>query len=108
MYLYVLFVLHRFPMYTFHKVLMAKHEDTNDVGFPSLFPYYVFRSSWYLFLELLDIKYEEAFVCPLCSKEPTTVICDATSLAFRRDLLRYTSTDKDEISSEKILEGWSR
>ena len=93
-------------MYAYHKVLLAKHEDSHDVRFPSLFPYYVFRASWYHFLELLDVDYEEAFKCPLCSEEPTTIICDATSLAFRRDLLRHISPDENETSSENILDGW--
>ena len=95
-------------MYAFHKVLLAKHEDSRDIRFPSLFPYYVFRASWYHFLELLDIDYEEAFKCPLCSEEPTVIICDATSLAFRRDLLHLNSSDKtsSKISSDIILDGW--
>lgn len=101
-----IYISHRFPMYAFHKVLLAKHEDSRDIRFPSLFPYYVFRASWYYFLELLDIDYEEAFRCPHCSGEPTTVICDATSLAFRRDLLHHITPDEDETSSDNILDGW--
>lgn len=94
-----------FPTYAFHKVLLAKHEDSDDISFSSLFPYYVFHASWYYFLELLDIDYEEAFRCPLCSEEPTTVICDAKSLAFRRDLLLHIQLDEDETSSDNILNG---
>ncbi len=93
-------------MYAFHKVLLAKHEDSQDDMFPSLFPYYVFRASWYHFLELLDIEYEEAFKCPLCTAEPPIIICDATSLAFRRELMQHIENVNDDSNSNSILDGW--
>lgn len=93
-------------MYAFHKVLLSQHEDSRDILFPHQFPYYMFRASWYKFLQLLDIDYNEAFRCPLCSTEPEVVICDATSLAFRRDLLSDSQTKDETDSDSMVLEGW--
>ena len=91
-------------MYTYHKVLLAKHEDSLDFMFPSVFPYYVFRASWYKYIELLDIDFKMSFECPKCSSQPDIIICDATSLAFRRDFLAPVSEDNPPL--ENILDGW--
>ena len=95
-------------MFAFHKVLVAKHEECEDIIFPSLFPYYVFRASWYHFLERLDIDYEAAFKCPNCTAEPSTIICDATSLSFRRELLQSTLQveESEDSSCSLVLDGW--
>ena len=92
-------------MYTFHKLLSAMQSDHGTVNFLEKFPYHWLRSSWYHYLSLLDIDYSSGFMCPKCDGEPTTVICDATALAFRRELL----PNEDRPSSntnQSILEGW--
>lgn len=90
-------------MHTYHKVLIAKHEDSGDHQFQAIFPYYVFRSSWYHYLELLDIDYPHGFTCPKCSSMPDIIVCDATSLAFRRQLLKVPTLERP---SDTVLDGW--
>ena len=75
-------------MYTYYNIMCAFHEDTGDDSFKNIFPYHLLRVSWYHYLSLLDIDYPEGFTCHKCSVSPRIVICDATSLAFRRQLLQ--------------------
>ena len=59
-----------------------------DSGFPyftSIFNYGNLVESWYEFVNLLDVNFEEGFVCDECG--PKTLVCDGTSLGFRRSLL---------------------
>ncbi len=46
--------------------------------------YQQWRFSWYSFLNLLDLDYENGFMCSLCGKYPEVMSCDATSLGFKR------------------------
>ena len=91
-------------MFTFHKVLLAKHANSLDEVFPKVFPYHVFRAAWYHYIELLEIDFNEAYKCPVCTSEPAIVICDATSLAFRCDFV--AKTPQKEPSDEKVFDGW--
>ena len=71
-------------MYTDYCVLKELHNQLgNDL---SIFSYNHFRISWYTFLSLLDIDYDCGFKCTECGDHPTTLIMDATSLAFRKEL----------------------
>lgn len=72
-------------MYTEYCVLSKAHEDAGNKDF-KLFTYNHFRSSWYSFLNLLDIDMKKGFICEQCGAQPDTVLMDATSLAFRRDV----------------------
>lgn len=47
------------------------------------------RQAWNSFARLLDIKWSEAFLCPICGPSPGTIICDGTLLGFRKDLLDH-------------------
>lgn len=72
-------------MYTEYCVLSKAHEDAGNKDF-KLFTYNHFRSSWYSFLNLLNIDMEKGFMCEQCGANPDLVLMDATSLAFRRNL----------------------
>lgn len=72
-------------MYTEYSVLSKVHEDAGNKDF-KLFTYNHFRSSWYSFLNLLDIDMEKGFMCQNCGLQPDIVLMDGTSLAFRRDV----------------------
>lgn len=91
----------RCPLYTFHTILSAMQLDHGQINFKSIFPYHWLRSSWYHYLSLIDINYCGGFVCPKCGDQPMVVVCDATSLAFRRRLLPMDSeqhvTDEPDL-----------
>lgn len=67
--------------------MSATHADSGEVNFKSSFPYHWLRAAWYHYLTILDVDYQSGFMCPNCGEQPTSVVCDATSLAFRRQLL---------------------
>ncbi len=84
-------------MYTFHSIMSDVYSDCGEDI--KQFPYHWLRASWYHDLNILDIDYPAGFTCPKCGDEPKTIVCDATSLAFRRDLL---PTKEEELPlSEK-------
>ncbi len=74
-------------------MLVKNHEDA---GFGNQFNKYMFtynhyRLSWYAFLDPLDIDYQVGFQCTACGDCPPIVVMDATSLAFRKDLMPWKS-----------------
>ncbi len=74
-------------MHTFYQVLCDMHVDRGNVDIRKIFSYDNFRLAWLSFLKLLDIKLDEGFICPECSKhgnQPNLIICDGTSLSFQR------------------------
>ena len=60
------------------------------------------RASWYKYLSLLDIDFGAGFRYPKCFAQPDIVICDATSLAFRRNMLKSHKPFEDV---DKVLDG---
>ena len=48
-------------MYTFHNLLAAMHLDYGVDNFKKRFPYHWLRSSWYHYLNLLDIDHSTGF-----------------------------------------------
>ena len=93
-------------MYTFHNLLAAMHLDYGVDNFKKRFPYHWLRSSWYHYLNLLDIDYSTGFICPKCGKEPRIIVCDATSLAFRRELLPTKDRHSPASAEHSVLNGW--
>ncbi len=85
--------------------MSALHADSGERNFKTSFPYNWLRASWYHYLNILDIDYPSGFVCPKCGDQPKTIVCDATSLAFRRQLLptEEVSPCTDEYA---LLQGW--
>ena len=39
----------------------------------------------------MDINFEEWIICPACGSSPAVIVCDGTSLGFRKQLLLMTS-----------------
>ena len=57
-----------------------------------------------LFARLLDLDFENSFLCPVCGSTPNTVVCDGTMLGFSKDLLTTCSPpDLPEAISDKPL-----
>ena len=73
--------------------MSAIHADSGQRSFKTSFPYHWLKAAWYHYLNILYVDYQSGFMCPKCGEQPTSVVCDATSLAFRRQLL-----PSDEVS----------
>ena len=50
-------------------------------------PYKSLRLAWNSFARLIDVDYKKIYRCDYCGDNPDTIICDATFLGFRKDLL---------------------
>ena len=66
-----------------------------EMGFPDfkkLCNYANFVSAWYAFRERLEVDFEGGFVCnePGCGLSPEIIVCDGTSLGFKRSMLMST------------------
>ena len=73
-------------------MLVKNHEDAGfGDQFKYMFTYNHYRLSWYAFLDLLDIDYQVGFQCTACGECPPIFVMDATSLAFRKDLMPWKS-----------------
>lgn len=97
----------RTTIYTQYCVLTQNHKDAGSSNFSSLFTYNHYRLAWYSFLELMDIDYSTGFTCSECGTAPTTVVMDATSVAFRKDLLpfQFCETQPSDLSIQKEQAG---
>ena len=80
-------------MYTYYTITASLHQDAGEFNLASKFPYHLFKGSWYHYLSILDIDYGNSFRCPNCTIDGNPPnVCDATSLAFRRDLRLNNNT----------------
>ena len=59
--------------------------------------YHQWRTSWYSFIRLLNIDMESGIECPLCGQYPRIIVCDATSLSFRRELLSLPLQSSSDV-----------
>ena len=50
---------------------------------------YFLRKAWYAFSRLIDIPFEECFICPTCGPSPNVIVCDGTMVGMRKDLLPF-------------------
>ena len=78
-------------MYTEYTVIQSMHNGMEAQLLHSAFKYDHFRRSWYSYISLLDIDYQEGFCCQSCGPNPSTLIMDATSLSFRKELDSWSS-----------------
>lgn len=90
-------------LYCEYQTLVDMHRDAGHVEFSGIFSYQHFRSSWYSYLGLLDIDFNDGFCCPDCGGQPTTVIMDATALSFRKELDSWQKTLQTEPASKQSL-----
>lgn len=61
------------------------------------FNYQHFRSSWISYLNLLDIKYEDGFLCNKCGDNPKIVVMDAIMLGIRQSLIPIIEEEGSEM-----------
>lgn len=87
-----------------HRVQYA-HEDAGNSTFADTVHYKHFRAAWYAYLSLLDIDFSSGFQCTTCGPYPQTIIMDATSLSFRKDLDFWKKEMLTEISDIKVPKG---
>lgn len=87
-------------MFTEYSVLVKTHEDLGNHTFSSQFLYNHFRMAWYGFIQLLDVKLDQGFVCNICGSNPKRVIMDATTLSFRKDFDPWKNFLSDSIKNE--------
>ena len=76
---------------TFIQFFTVWETEMFDWGFPDFcekFSYEKFVHSWYAFFDLLDVEESDGFTCEKCGPYPDLVVCDGTSLGFRRQLLQ--------------------
>lgn len=77
----------------------------SECGYPDFqreFTYQNFIAAWYGYLDLLDIDYGSGFMCPVCQDEPKILLCDGTSLAFRKSMLAQGDSSLINEKEEKV------
>ncbi|KAL3868521.1 hypothetical protein ACJMK2_041322 [Sinanodonta woodiana] len=82
------FLTGKTTIFTEYTVLCKMHTDAGH-DIPGKLSYSDFKSAWYSFLDLLEIDYTSSFVCSHCGPDPDTVVMDATSLSFRKELVSW-------------------
>jgi hypothetical protein len=92
--IYDIFILIlRTTIFTEYSILRKTFVDCGYQDFSEKISYQDFKEAWYAFLDLLDIDYMSTFHCPDCGPDcgpdPDTVVMDATSVAFRKELLSW-------------------
>ena len=81
--------------------------DMKDYGYDALekqCTYANFVSAWYAFRERLVVDFEGGFVCDEleCGMSPKIIVCDGTSLGFRRSMMMSALTSIVEPSELEI------
>ena len=72
-------------MCAYYNVWSEVMNDGGKAGLRKIISLKQWQASWYSFLQLLDINYNEGFCCPMCGTNSLEVlVCDGTSLAFRQ------------------------
>ena len=57
---------------------------------------YFLRKAWYAFSQLIDIPFEECFICPTCGPSPNVIMCDGTMVGMRKDLLPFKHNNQPQ------------
>ena len=94
----IYYFVFRSTIFTEYNVLKKTFIDAGYTDFSDKMSYQDFKEAWYAFLALLDIDYLNSFNCPQCGPDPKTVVMDATSVAFRKELISWEclfSSDSD-------------
>lgn len=79
------------PLIAFHRSMQQTFSalsKSRPVGIKHL------RQAWNCFARLLDINYQECFLCPQCGRTPKTIVCDGTLIGFRKDFLSRLSVQE--------------
>ncbi|CAH1786457.1 unnamed protein product [Owenia fusiformis] len=91
----------KIPLHSFYQTWVADMVSYGYIDFENVFLYNHFRSSWYAFLDLLELDYQEMFSCPKCGDTPNTIVCDGTSLSFRKDLFSWSTLQQNDGNAKK-------
>ena len=57
---------------------------------------YFLRKAWYAFSQLIDIPFDECFICPTCGPSPNVIVCDGTMVGLRKDLLPFNHKNQPQ------------
>ena len=93
------------PLAAYLRASQRSHRSqslTHGVSIPTL------RRAWNSFARLLDLDFENSFLCPVCvCTTPNTAVCDGTMLGFRKDLITACSPFdlKEAVSDKPLLKG---
>jgi len=72
------------PLAAFHRSLCCNHDNLDVTKALSL---KLLHKAWDAFSRLLNFNLNEIFQCAVCGSMPDVVICDGTSIGFRKDML---------------------
>ena len=89
-------------MYAYFEVWTSRMQDADPTSceYPS---YNQLRYTWYSYLKLLDLDYSSSCCCPECGCAPEAVVCDATTVSFRRKMvLRDDIVAADPVTQTTI------
>eukprot|EP00058_Branchiostoma_floridae_P026343 XP_002611834.1 hypothetical protein BRAFLDRAFT_83142 [Branchiostoma floridae] len=89
----------RNPLAAFHR---AYRRQVRALGQGDVLPLHKMRRAWDSFSHLLDINWQTSFQCPVCKGSPDVIICDGTSLGFRKDLINHESNRETQQSSLQV------
>ena len=82
-------------MYTEFIVLRQMLLDHGLTQVDSHFSYQKLQHAWYAFIDLLDIDFNQGFICPECGPEPSICVMDAATLSFRKRMISWDILFKD-------------
>ena len=94
------FLLFSCTLQTYHEVWIRRLLDTTEENRPS---YNNLRYAWYSFLLLLDIDFAAGSICSECGPVPDIVVCDATTVAFRKSMVLRCSPGQSHTNSSSAL-----
>ena len=89
-------------MYTFYTTWCDVQEDYGNASFPKIMTYGRLKYAWYAYVDLLDIDYSDGFKCSKCKDDIDVVICDGTSLSFRRKFLVKAPKEETKKAYETL------
>ncbi|XP_078659981.1 uncharacterized protein LOC144904724 [Branchiostoma floridae x Branchiostoma belcheri] len=89
----------RNPLAAFHR---AYQRQVRSIGQGSVLPIHKLRLAWDSFAQLLSIDWQTSFKCTLCGTQPDVIICDGTSLGFRKDLIRHDTVQNTQLQQSTI------
>ena len=94
----LLFSFFSCTLHGYYEVWASTQESGGNVGFRKSINYNSFRQSWYAFLGMLDIDFEEGVNCRHCGLIPEQVVCDATSIGYQR---KFATIALSQVVDEK-------
>ena len=80
--------------------MVSQNDVENKVLIQENINYDNFRMSWYGSLSLLDINYAEESICRICGESTDIVICDATTIGFKRKFIAERLASAKKVKSD--------